>query len=103
MLSRSGAGKVRTVLLCANKEGENAASRVAKIGARRVEQTNDVILEILFAPVEPNVNRGDLSLAVDQKRGRERVDPAVNSSHLLVAQQNSIVDFHFLSILLHHP
>src|SRR5216684_2465247 len=102
MLSLSGAGRVRTVLLCASKEGENAASMVAKIGARRVEQANDVILEVLFAPVEPNVYRGDLSLAVDQKRSWERVDSAVNSSHLLISQQNSIVDFHFLEIRLHY-
>src|SRR5467141_845388 len=101
MLSRSGAGRLRTVLPCARKEGESAVSRIAKIGARRIEHAYDVILEILFAPVETNMHRGDLSLAVDQKRSRQRVDSAINISHLLIAHQNAIVDFHLLEIRLH--
>ena len=41
------------------------------------------------------MNGGDAPLPIDDERGGERIDPAVKVRHLVVAQQDAVIDAGF--------
>src|ERR1700733_10458488 len=82
----------------ARKQGQGAARSNRSAGARRIEQLNDGIFEILFPHGDSDVNRCNLPLPVDQQRSGQRVQPAVRGADLVVAQQDAIVHLHVLDV-----
>src|SRR5580704_3157084 len=81
----SGGAMLSTELPWAVKECEVAAHRSKRGSPRRVQQLVDGIFEFIF-PGEPNVDRSDLSPAVDYERGRQGLDAPVNLAHLIVSK-----------------
>jgi len=48
------------------------------------------------------MNGRDLSLAIEQQRGRQRIQPPIEVSGFRIAQNDAIVDLHVLDVRLHH-
>src|ERR1700678_4126332 len=80
------------------KQGQGAARSNRSVGARRVEQLNDGILEFLFPHGDADMHRRNLALPVNQQRGRQRVQPAVRRTDVVVAEQDAIVHLHILDV-----
>src|SRR5579863_5838419 len=100
MVRRVAGAMLRTALpgAWACKQGQGAASRSSSVGARRLEQVNNRILEFLFPHGDGHVNRRDLPLPVNEQRGWQRVQPAVRGADIVVAQQDAVIHLHVLGV-----
>src|SRR6266404_5376304 len=74
--ARSSGATLSTALPWADEQGWKAAARHRQAGARRLQQLGDLILESLFRRFEADMDGGDASGAVDQKRSGQRVHAA---------------------------
>src|ERR1700733_15125476 len=100
MVRRVEGAMLRTALpgAWASKQGQGAARSNRSAGMGRVEQLNDGILEFLFPLGDADMNRRNLPIPVNQQRGGQRVQPAVGSADVVVAEQDAIVHFHVLDV-----
>src|SRR5271169_4837718 len=72
-----------------------AVAKTASASAGNLRGCLEKLLKVIFVPAlahQPDVNGGDAALPIDDERGGERVDPAVEVRHFVVAQQDAVVD-----------
>src|ERR1039458_5372751 len=90
----SGCPTVRRSLagVCGHRAGTQSST--ASTGRRQQEFLNSIFV-ILPGRVEPNLDRGNSSLPIDQEGGGQRVHAAVFPGGLVVADPHPVVHFHF--------